>query len=671
MNTRATSLLSIAAFTLLVASPLRAQQSDPYSQLPAYDFNQPRAPLAAIEEEARAADAAKRAVIEQKLLATLAHPQATFAAKQFVCRVLREIGSEACIPPVAALLTDEKLSHMARFALQGNPSPKVDVALRAALPKVQGALKVGVIDSIGRRADAKAVPALAALANDGNPDIARAALLALGQIGNAEARTALAKIQPAESLRSAWADACMKCADRAVAAKKPAEALAIYRRIYNGNYPPASRVAALTGIAMNDPAVVGELLKLVQGGDPKLQQAAAHLIARVPGVAATRKIADALPLLPPAAQAVVITSLGVRGDAVAGAAVSKLAESSDADVKLAALTALASLGDASDVPVLIRAAVAGGPAGDAAKATLGALRDAKVNAALLAVLKGNETPCRVLALECLATRGATRQMPAILDAARDADRDVQKAAFKALRALAGPNELKPLLAMLASAKPAEQDPILDALSAAASRATDKQAAASVIIGGLSSEAAKPQLFAVLAKLGGDKALETVRAGLKSDNLDTKKAAIRALGAWSDAAPMEALLAVANTDSDTACRILALRGYIQLIGLADKAADPVKLYQNALKAATRPEEKTLAIAGLGGLKNASAIKALAPCLEDKTVADTAVAAIMRVAGSMKGAQPAFVADALKKAAEVIPNAKRKAQIQELIQKVSGK
>lgn len=671
MNTRATSLLSIAAFTLVAAGPLRAQQGDPYAQLPAYDFNQPRATLAAIEDEARAADAAKRAAIEKRLLAALASPQATFAAKQFVCRMLREIGSDACIAPVAALLTDEKLSHMARFALQGNPSPKVDGVLRDALPKVQGALKVGIIDSIGRRADAKAVPALAKLAADGNADVARAALLALGQIGNPAACAALAKLQPAEALRCAWADAYMKCADRAVASKKPADALAIYRKIYGGNHAVASRVAALTGIAMNDPAAADELLKLVQGSDAKFQQAAAHLIARVPGVAATRKFADALPSLPAAAQAVVVTSLGVRGDAAAGAAVSKLAESSDADVKLAALTALASLGDASNVPVLIRAAAAGGPAGDAAKATLGSLRDAKVNVALLAVLKGNETPCRVLALEGLNARSATSQIPAILDAARDADKDVQKAALKSLRALAGSNELKPLLAMLAAAKPADQDPILDALSSAASRAADKQAAASVIIGGLSSEAAKPQLFAVLAKLGGDKALETVRADLKSDNLDTKKAAIRALGTWSDAAPMEALLGVANSDSDTACRILALRGYIQLIGLVDKSVDPIKLYQNALKAASRPEEKTLAISGLGGLRNASAIKALAPCLDDKAVADTAVAAIMRVAGSMKGAQPGFVADALKKAEGITANAKRKAQIQELIKKVSGK
>ncbi len=671
MNTRATSFLCIAAFTLLAAGPLCAQQGDPYAQLPAYDFNQPRATLAAIEDEARAADAGKRAAIEKKLLAALANPQATFAAKQFVCRMLREIGSDACIAPVAALLTDEKLSHMARFALQGNPSPKVDGVLRDALPKVKGALKIGVMDSIGRRADAKTVPALAKLAADSNADIARAAMLALGQIGNADAKAALARIEPAEALRATWADARMKCADRAVAAKKPADALAIYRKIYGGNFPVASRVAALTGIAMNDPAAAAELLKLVQGGDPKLQQAAAHLISRVPGAAATKKFADALPSLPPAAQAVVVTSLGVRGDAAAGPAVGKLAESGDADVKLAALTALATLGDASNVPVLIRAAAAGGPAGDAAKATLGGLRDAKVNAALLTVLKGNETPCRVLALDSLTARSATSQMPAILDAARDADKDVQKAAFKSLRALAGSNELKPLLAMLAAAKPAEQDPILDALSSAASRATDKQAAAAVIIGGLSSESAKPRLFAVLAKLGGDKALETVRADLRNDNLDTKKAAIRALGTWSDTAPMEALLGVANSDSDTACRILALRGYIQLIGQADKAVDTIKLYQNALKAATRSEEKTLAISGLGGLKNASAVKALAPCLDDKAVANTAVAAIMRVAGSMKGAQPAFVADALKKAAGVTANAKRKARIEELIKKVSGK
>ncbi|MBI5397197.1 MAG: hypothetical protein HZA91_18015, partial [Verrucomicrobia bacterium] len=77
---------------------------------------------------------------------------------------------------------------------------------------------------------------------------------------------------------------------------------------------------------------------------------------------------------------------------------------------------------------------------------------------------------------------------------------------------------------------------------------------------------------------------------------------------------------------------------------------------------------LAISGLGSVKNASAVKALAPCLDDKSVADAAVAALVRVAGQMKGEQPAFVAEALKKAMETTANAKRKAQIQELINKV---
>ena len=50
--------------------------------------------------------------------------------------------------PLAALLPDEKLSHMARFALERIPAPEAAKALREALSKTQGEVKIGVISSL-------------------------------------------------------------------------------------------------------------------------------------------------------------------------------------------------------------------------------------------------------------------------------------------------------------------------------------------------------------------------------------------------------------------------------------------------------------------------------------------------------------------------------------------
>ena len=81
---------------------------------------------------------------------------------------------------LGALLTDEKMSHYARFASQGNPASEAGEAFRSALEKTSGPLKVGIINSLGARRDEKAVAALAGLVTDANRDVAVAALDALG-----------------------------------------------------------------------------------------------------------------------------------------------------------------------------------------------------------------------------------------------------------------------------------------------------------------------------------------------------------------------------------------------------------------------------------------------------------------------------------------------------------
>ena len=47
----------------------------------------------------------------------------------YVCRVLRVIGTADSVPALAGLLAERNLSHMARYALQDNPAPEAQ-ALR-------------------------------------------------------------------------------------------------------------------------------------------------------------------------------------------------------------------------------------------------------------------------------------------------------------------------------------------------------------------------------------------------------------------------------------------------------------------------------------------------------------------------------------------------------------
>src|SRR5689334_14093880 len=67
------------------------------------------------------------------------------------CRQLAVIGTKEAVAALAALLANEQMNHMARYALETIPDPSVDEALRAALGQLQGRPLVGVIGSIGVR----------------------------------------------------------------------------------------------------------------------------------------------------------------------------------------------------------------------------------------------------------------------------------------------------------------------------------------------------------------------------------------------------------------------------------------------------------------------------------------------------------------------------------------
>ncbi len=220
-----------------------------FEALKGHDWGHDPAGLKAIDDAMRAArgDAAARAGVETRL-ARILRSDAPRAAKDFACRRLSRHGSAASAPALAALLEDEELSHMARYALERLPCPEAAAALREALSRTKGKVRVGVIRSLGARRDLESVARLAELLSDPDPGIAGAAAAALGQIGTTEAAKALAEKVP-EGVRPHVADARLECAERLLAAGKKAEAAAIYEALRSPPHPEHVRLAASLGLA--------------------------------------------------------------------------------------------------------------------------------------------------------------------------------------------------------------------------------------------------------------------------------------------------------------------------------------------------------------------------------------------------------------------------------------
>jgi HEAT repeat protein len=176
---------------------------------------------------------------ESKLIAVL-KSNASLKEKSDACRELARTGTKDAVAPLAALLGDEKLAHMARYGLEPIPDPAVDDVLRDALDKLSGRTLVGVIGSVSVRRDAKAVDRLIKLLKDKDGEVARAAARALGRFGTPAAAKALedALADTAKDNQRAFYEGLLRCAEGLLAHDQRAEALALYDRVKGSQAPP-------------------------------------------------------------------------------------------------------------------------------------------------------------------------------------------------------------------------------------------------------------------------------------------------------------------------------------------------------------------------------------------------------------------------------------------------
>jgi hypothetical protein len=160
------------------------QANDAIAAMKTYTFGQSREPLAKVDEvvkDAMQSPEASRAVAQQ--LAALLSSDATPDAKSYACKKLVFVASEEDVPAIAPLLLDEKLSDMARYAIEPIQGPAADSALIDALGKAPDSAKVGIANSLGMRKTAAARPELEKLVHSRNRALAAAAKDALARIG--------------------------------------------------------------------------------------------------------------------------------------------------------------------------------------------------------------------------------------------------------------------------------------------------------------------------------------------------------------------------------------------------------------------------------------------------------------------------------------------------------
>ena len=592
---------------------------------------------AAAEAAAAEAAAAEAAVDEASLIDVL-KSEAGWQEKQAACRGLRQIGTVKSIPALAALLPDEKLSHMARYALEPMPFPEAGQALRDALGGTEALPKAGVIISIGARRDPEAVPLLVPLLNDPNMDVARAAAGALGRIATPEAIDTLRGFQETapEGMRRALAGGLLAAGQRLTQEGKGELAVPIYEDLLAPDWPMDVRMGAWRGRAYARPEQTSSLVLIAMLGNepPVFRDMSAQIVAETSGEKSTKFYAEALTKVPVDGQAALLRGLAGRADPIARPAVAQAVHGPDKQVKLAALKALGVLGNGADVATLT-GLLASDDTGiaDAAKASLGTMQGEDVNPAIAATVPDAAPAVRAQLLELLGNRRAGQAVPLAVKGLKDTDVTVRLAGLRVLALLGGKDQAAAVVVTVAAAADSsERSAAEKALCAICSRCGEE--AMPVVLDAMNGADPESRIVLLrgLARIGGPRALEIVLGALNDANEQISAEAVRLLSNWPTLDAVPHLLKLARSD-DLSRQVLGLRGYVRLAGIEPSVEKKTHMLTEAMDLANRPEEKKLVLGAWGTVMTEQSLNTLQPYLDDAAVQNEAAWAIIAVAAEV--------------------------------------
>ncbi|HUW19667.1 MAG TPA: family 16 glycoside hydrolase [Sedimentisphaerales bacterium] len=650
-----------------------------------YEYGQSRQPLSELSDLVGSTydSAEARKGIEKRLVEFL-RSEATPAGKQFICKELSIIGTDECVGALASMLTEKATSEiepadMARYALERIPGPAADKALRDALDKTGGKVKVGIINSLGGRGDSSAAGQLGGLVSDADKEIAAAAISALGKIGGREAARVLGRAgaTAGTGLNAVWADACLACADKFLADGDRSWAIRVYRRMYGPGMASPVRAAALRGMVKTMPERAATIVVgILKGGqDEQMRAVAAGLLREIDSPAPLKAATEEFSSLPVVGQVGVLSALGGRGDRSGLDTVGNATKSNEADVRIAAFGALAVLGDASSVDLLAQAAASTeGAEQQAAREALYRLRGSGVDEKIVASIPRAAAEIEIELIRSIGQRNMSAGVETLLKTAQSPQEQVRLESLKMLRVVAGERDLPALIDLLVKAQSeAERSEAENTVAGVARKIGDKERQAEPILAVLPSIEAVPArcaLLGVLGKIGGRGAVLALSKALRDGDAEVRISAVRALSEWPGPEPIEDLRGVATRSTDERERVLALRGFVRLIGLDSErpAEEQVGMYKEAMNLASNVTEKKAVLSGLANVKSFAALQMAAEFLDESGLQQEAEAAVVRIGESTQASHAQQTKAALEKVGQLSRNDSLRQQAQKLIEQI---
>jgi HEAT repeat protein len=583
--------------------------------------------------------------------------------KDFFMKQLQLVGGDATVEAMKSYLNNKDLCHPALAAITSSGSRLAETVLAESLKNKDLPCPAAVMNTLALMESQIAVNEYIEWASDINVNTKASAYNALAQSGSPMAYPVLLKAAKDLSYRWEVSRAVTSLLNYAknVGEKGDIKTMdKICREVMakcKDKLTVQNKIKALeifTGF--HGIGAMKELTKAAGYPDKTYRNAAFQASISIPGNEMTENWINYFPKAIAEARPEIIYMLGERGDKSAlGLIVSSLKDS-DPSVRAESAMALAKINGKEAVPELIEYLKRSTTEIDqaAAKAAIMTISGDTEIALLNDILKDGTTAAKTITIELFAWNKRHEHFDAVLPFTLSGDENLKSAAYKALRELAGPEDMTKLIGLFSITDNEDYiTDIQDALAAAAAKITDESKRSDILIKALEGNSDKGKIIPVLARTGGREALDIVLKEFENGDPGMRDICFKTLTSWQDYTASSALYEICASGNKT-FEEPAFKGYIRQIRSAPLPDEQkLLLFRKIMPYALIPERKIEIINELGKLKTYQTLFCVANYLDDPATSAAAASAAMYIAlpstGSKAGMYGIIVREILAKAA----------------------
>lgn len=532
--------------------------ADPLLTMISYQFGENREILTGTEQAIRNASSKEMPAFETRILDLLTQQKTSVDFQRWAFRQLQICGSRKCVPVAAAHLDKDSWMQAldAIIAVPGEPAARVMLQALSTLPDER---RAAVIQALGVRRDAAAVPELSKYARDKNALTAGTAVDALGRIGSPEAAHALIATPHTPALSAILIDAKLTCANHLTEVRRadPA-ALAIYQSLWQDHaVTDTQRAAALIGMVRTAQTVIPEVIAALSSGNNTLVNGAAAAL-RLSDTQQLIALRSSFANIPDNSKIIVLELWGHRGARETEPEILVHLESANEAIRLAAARALRTSGGKASVPALLAAAVGGGALGAEARISLTQITGDGVFDTLASTAKSGDAKIAIVALDAIGERRDPGYIELMMTMATSADAKTAAKALGTLRSCGTAAALPALRTLLLEGGDAVKPDVASAITALCTRDEHADIAAVIDSKPEITGTARNTLVAALPTLGGEAALAFV-------SRTRDEPAIRALLNWPESSAVAPLRTIVGDNAlDDRLNRLAAAGLLRLV-----------------------------------------------------------------------------------------------------------